>query len=122
MFLSGNRGRHAADPARIRHNAENAALAARDVLLGSPDALSTEDMALFVSNATAGNEWRRRAWPAYGMKESYPAAAREITVPVKVIVGQMDKLETLERVTKEVVEQLTELKVRQWLFLVARGI
>jgi pimeloyl-ACP methyl ester carboxylesterase len=69
----------------------------RNVL--SSSALSDETIKTLVEDMVKGNEFAKKAWPAYGMKEDILEDSRRINVPVLVIAGEYDRVEPPERFT-----------------------
>lgn len=76
----------------------------RNVLTSRP--LSEEVVQVLVSDMIKGNRFAREAWPEYGMGESILEEARGVEVPVLVVVGSEDRVETEERVRREVLAHL----------------
>ncbi|KAF7366772.1 Alpha/beta fold family hydrolase [Mycena sanguinolenta] len=87
---------------------ESAELALKYVLLGSD--VGAEELCLLVDDCVDGNDHARMAWPAYGVQDDYEAllADRSVNIPVAVVVGGLDKVETAERVDEKVVRVLKE--------------
>ncbi|KAF7343371.1 Alpha/beta fold family hydrolase [Mycena venus] len=84
---------------------ESAELALKYVLLGSD--VGADELRLLVDNCVEGSEHARTAWPKYGMQEDYEElVARGLKMPVAVVVGGLDKVETIERVNERVVQVL----------------
>ncbi|KAF7366770.1 Alpha/beta fold family hydrolase [Mycena sanguinolenta] len=85
---------------------ESAELVLKDVLLGSD--VGAEELRLLVDDCVDGNDHARMAWPAYGVQEDYEAllADGSVNIPVAVVVGGLDKVETAERVDEKVVRVL----------------
>lgn len=68
--------------------------------------LSDDDVKKLVEDIQLGNEGAKHAWPAYGMAEDYSKEISKIRVPVRVVAGALDKVETVERLRGEVVEKI----------------
>jgi len=83
---------------------EAAAFVVREVLTAG--GLQEEDVMMLVEDTQRGNEWARKAWPAYGMEADYSADLRNIAVPVKIVVAAQDKVEPVGRVRSEVQEKI----------------
>ncbi|KAG0648349.1 putative hydrolase [Hyphodiscus hymeniophilus] len=79
---------------------QSAEFVARNVL--SSTKLDDETIAMLVEDMTRGNEFAKAAWPNYAMAEDIVEVAKKIDVPILVIAGELDKVETLDRVKKEV--------------------
>ncbi|KAJ6613623.1 Alpha/Beta hydrolase protein [Mycena sp. CBHHK59/15] len=89
---------------------ESAELALTYVLLGSD--VGANELRLLVDDCVGGSEQARTAWPKYGTREDYEGLVfaengrAEIRIPVEVVVGGLDKIETAERVDERVVQVL----------------
>jgi len=59
-----------------------------------------------VDDCVRGSEHARLAWPKYGMQEDYEELAQGLKIPVVVVLGGPDKVETAERVNERVVQIL----------------
>lgn len=81
---------------------QGAELAARGVLLSSPQALGDELLKQVVGDMLRGSEHARAAWPSYAMGEDVVSLARRIRVPVLVVAAARDVVEPLDRVRREV--------------------
>ncbi|KAF5875623.1 putative hydrolase protein [Botrytis fragariae] len=66
------------------------------VLSSSP--LSEHVVNSLATNALAGNQYAKSAWPKYGIQENILEEARNIALPTLVFAGGDDRVETLERV------------------------
>ncbi|KAK7217562.1 hypothetical protein V2G26_005565 [Clonostachys chloroleuca] len=64
-----------------------------------------------VSDMLQGNEWAKKAWPTYGMGEDITAATTSIRCPVLVVAAGKDIVEPLERVKKEVCQNIQGAKL-----------
>ncbi|KAK5702373.1 hypothetical protein LTR17_022370 [Elasticomyces elasticus] len=89
-------------------NAASAEFVVRNVLLGRPDAVSDRVVGEIVADAIAGSEGARAAWPGYGMGEDFEDAVRGYWKYVLVLVGELDRVETEQSVTKRTVEVLLQ--------------
>ena len=78
-------------------SSQSAQFVVRNVLSGS--LLSSETIQELVEDMMRGNEFAKAAWPAYVMGEDIVNETRKIDVPVLVVVGEKDRVETVERVT-----------------------
>jgi 3-oxoadipate enol-lactonase len=83
---------------------EAAEFTVRNVL--SAGGLEDEEVKTLVEDTQRGNEWARKAWPAYGMGEDYSDNFRDIDVPVRIVVGALDIVEPAERVRTEVLDKI----------------
>ncbi|KAF8208118.1 Alpha/Beta hydrolase protein [Mycena galopus ATCC 62051] len=85
---------------------ESAELALKYVMLGSD--VGADEVRLLVDDCVGGNEHAKMAWPKYGTREDYEVllAAASLKIPVAVVVGSLDKIETAERVDEKVVRVL----------------
>jgi 3-oxoadipate enol-lactonase len=90
---------------------EAAEFVVRNVLTSSP--VSDQQVKSLVEDMLKGNEYAKKAWPAYAMGEDILEQVRGIRTKVLVIVGAKDKVEVLEKVRKEVLGNImgAELKV-----------
>jgi 3-oxoadipate enol-lactonase len=81
-------------------NHQSAEFVVRNVLSSSdvPD----EEVSALVEDMLKGNEFATKAWPAYAMAEDILAEASKITIPVLIVCGELDKVETIERSKVEV--------------------
>lgn len=80
-------------------------------VLATPDKLSESDMNLVVRDCLVGNQFAKSAWPSYGMQEDISQAVREALASrpglrASVLVGELDVVETKERVEAEVAQFL----------------
>ena len=55
-----------------------------------------------VADMLRGNEWARKAWPAYAMAEDISGIIASIPLPVLILAAKGDMVEPLERVKQEV--------------------
>jgi len=85
-------------------NPEVAAFVVREVM--SAGGLEEDDVKMLVEDTQLGNEWAKMAWPVYGMLEDYSAGLGNIDVSVRIVVGELDKLEPAERVRAQVLEKI----------------
>lgn len=83
---------------------EAARFVIREVLTAG--GLDEDDVRLLVEDTQRGNEWARKAWPAYGMGEDYSENLSNIQVPARILVGSLDKVEPVEKVQREVLEKI----------------
>lgn len=79
---------------------KSAEFVARNVL--SSGELSDEVITTVVEDMLKGNEFASKAWPAHGMTEDILTEVRRISLPVLVVGGELDKVETVERIKKEI--------------------
>lgn len=82
---------------------ESAESAIRGVLSAR---LSDDDVRTLVEDVKLGTAEAKRAWPTYGMAEDYSSEVSKIRVPVRVITGALDQVETVERASREVVGKI----------------
>lgn len=75
-------------------------------MLSEPHNLSRSDVALVVRDSLAGTEAAKAAWPHYGMAEAVSIGPERRGIPVIVLVGQQDRITTVEQVRTEVVDLL----------------
>ncbi|KAF7941566.1 hypothetical protein BELL_0330g00050 [Botrytis elliptica] len=68
------------------------------VLFSSP--FSEHVVSSLATNALAGNQYAKAAWPKYGMHENILEKVGNITSPTLVFAGGDDRVETVERVRK----------------------
>ncbi|RAL11800.1 alpha/beta fold hydrolase [Aspergillus homomorphus CBS 101889] len=88
-------------------------------VLGHLDRLSKEDMKMIVRDSLGGNPLAKMAWPLVGMAEDITADLKKVLLfsgrlqglRVRILVGEVDPVETKERVDQEVAS-----------FLAARGL
>jgi 3-oxoadipate enol-lactonase len=83
---------------------EAAEFVVRNVLTAT--VLGDEVVKELVEDMMRGNEWAKKAWPDYGMGEDILEDVEGVRLPVLVITGELDKVETVERVRREVLENL----------------
>ncbi|TVY52268.1 putative 2-succinyl-6-hydroxy-2,4-cyclohexadiene-1-carboxylate synthase, partial [Lachnellula cervina] len=81
-------------------SAESAEFVVRNVLTARP--LADETVRMLVEDMVRGNRCAREAWPGYGMGEDVLGDARRVAVPVLVVGGERDRVETVERLESEV--------------------
>jgi 3-oxoadipate enol-lactonase len=81
---------------------QSAEFVIRNVLTSK--SLSDATVQMLVQDMLKGNKFSREAWPDYGMGEDIVRDAEKITVPVLMIGGEKDRIETVEKVRKEVME------------------
>ncbi|KAH8660816.1 Alpha/Beta hydrolase protein [Tricladium varicosporioides] len=80
---------------------ESAEFVVRNVLTSS--LISSSTIQFLVQDMLSGNKYAKRAWPEYAMAEDISDEAKKVNVPVLVVVGEEDRVETVERVRKEVI-------------------
>lgn len=88
---------------------ESAEFVVRNVLSSSK--LSNEVVKILVEDMMKGNAFAKAAWPSYAMAEDILEDAKKIDVPVLVIAGREDRVETEERVRQEVVRNVKGSKL-----------
>lgn len=71
------------------------------------------DIDMIVRDSLAGNPLAKKAWPLYGMQEDVSESARKISISnasieVRVVVGDEDIVEPMDRVQSKVVPFLRE--------------
>lgn len=93
--------------------AQSAQFTFTNFLLSSEDAVSSATLTLLVEDAVKGSDFAKRAWPEYGSAEDYADSYKEITVPVKIVVGAEDRVETPEKVRREVFDKLTQAEKKE---------
>ncbi|KAM0264848.1 hypothetical protein ACHAPA_008097 [Fusarium lateritium] len=82
-------------------DASNAEFVVRNVL--TSETLSDEIVQTTVQDMLKGNASAKRGWPLYAMGEDILALAKDISVPLVVVVaGEKDKVEPVDRVEAEV--------------------
>ncbi|KAJ6565449.1 Alpha/Beta hydrolase protein [Mycena vulgaris] len=96
-------------PIRVYSSREAAERALREVVLGSD--VGAEEMRRLVDDGVGGSEQARMAWPKYGAREDYEHlvagnGVEGLKIPVAVVVGSLDKIETVERVDERVIQVL----------------
>jgi pimeloyl-ACP methyl ester carboxylesterase len=92
-------------------------------VLANPEKLSESDIDLVVRDSLVGNRFAKSAWPSYGMQEDISPAARKAlgSLPglrASVLLGELDVVETKERVEAEVVHFLRQSGVEVSLTIV----
>jgi len=85
-------------------SAESAGFVVENVLSASK--LPEEMVSSLVEDMLKGNEFAKKAWPAYAMGEEIVGQATEIKVPVLVIGGGRDIVEPVGRLEKEVLGRI----------------
>ncbi|KAI9740915.1 MAG: hypothetical protein M1818_004521 [Claussenomyces sp. TS43310] len=90
-------------------SAESSEFVARNVLTSSP--LSEDQVRMVVEDIMKGNEFAKRAWPAYAMVEDFSSETKEIRVPVLVIAGEFDRVEPVGRLQMEVVGNIARAEM-----------
>jgi pimeloyl-ACP methyl ester carboxylesterase len=80
-------------------------------VLANPEKLSESDIDLVIRDSLVGNRFAKSAWPSYGMQEDISPASRETLASrpglrASVLLGELDVVETKERVEAEVVHFL----------------
>ncbi|KAJ7145807.1 putative alpha/beta fold family hydrolase [Mycena epipterygia] len=89
---------------------ESAEVALTQVVLGSD--VGAEELRRLVDDCLGGSEQARMAWPTYGTQEDYEdlATGRSdvdgLKIPVAVVVGGLDIIETADRVDEKIVQIL----------------
>jgi 3-oxoadipate enol-lactonase len=83
---------------------QSAEFVVRNVLSSSK--LDDGVVSMLVEDMMKGNKFAKAAWPAYAMGEDIAEDAKRIDVPVLVIAGELDQVETVERVKSEVVRNV----------------
>ena len=58
-----------------------------------------------------GNEHARKAWPEYGMAEDISEVVKGVDCPVLVLAGEKDRVESKERLEKEVLGRLRQARM-----------
>lgn len=76
----------------------------RNVLTASK--IDEQDVKNLVDDMMRGNEFAKKAWPEYGMGEDVREQAKKISVPVVIVAGELDRVETVERVKGEVLPNI----------------
>ncbi|KAM3071933.1 hypothetical protein ACMFMF_007330 [Clarireedia jacksonii] len=99
---------------------ESATYTVTNILSSTP--LPPSTVSGLASEMVGANEHAKAAWPSYGMKEDYVAEASEIHVPTLVVVGGADKVETVERVSGEVLGNLRGVEGRKKKMRVLEGV
>jgi len=85
---------------------ESAEFVVRNVLSASP--LTDETIAMLVADIMKGNNYASMAWPVYAMLEDIVAEVKKSKVPVLVVAAELDKIEPIERLRSEVLENSVE--------------
>ena len=88
---------------------QSAEFVTRNILSSSK--LDVEIVDALVEDMIKGSEFAKAAWPAYGMAEDILDMAERIDVPVLVIAGELDRVETVERMRAEVLGNIREAKM-----------
>ncbi|KAJ7704482.1 Alpha/Beta hydrolase protein [Mycena rosella] len=88
---------------------ESVELVLRHVVLGSD--VGTDELRHLVNDFVGGREQAKLAWPKYAMMEDYGGLASKegvegLKIPIAVVVGGLDKIETAEGVDERVVQVL----------------
>lgn len=73
------------------------------VLTVNPD---EDGVKILIEDTQRGNQWARAAFLAYCMAEEYSAQLSKIEIPVRVMVGELNRVETVQNVGAEVVERI----------------
>jgi len=81
---------------------QSAEFVIRNVLSSSK--LDKKLVSMLVGDMMRGNDFAKAAWPAYGMAEDILTEAKKIDIPVLVIAAQEDRVETIEKLQKEVMK------------------
>ncbi|KAJ5197888.1 Alpha/Beta hydrolase protein [Penicillium cinerascens] len=84
-----------------------------DNVLANTANLTALDIDMIVRDSLAGNPLAKKAWPLYGMQEDVSESARKIStskvsIGVRVVVGNEDVVEPMDRVQSKVVSFLRE--------------
>ncbi|KAF7904039.1 hypothetical protein EAF00_001373 [Botryotinia globosa] len=98
---------------------EAATFVVAHVLSSSP--LAEHVVSTLATNALAGNQYAKAAWPKYGMQENILEKARNIALPTLVFAGGDDRVETVERV-KETLRNLSGVAEERKSLIVLDGI
>ncbi len=91
-----------------------ARLAVQYALLGRPDAVPEKKIDALAADISGGGEEAKQAWPEYGIGEDYRAVVEEavrahwhdVGLPVLVLTGSLDRVESTDRIQREVVNFL----------------
>ena len=80
-------------------------------VLANPEKLSQSDIDLVVHDSLGGHPFAKSAWPSYGMQEDISEGVRDALssrpgLRASVLVGELDVVETKERVEAAVVQFL----------------
>jgi 3-oxoadipate enol-lactonase len=78
----------------------------RNVLSASP--LPDEMIVMLATDIMKGNTYASAAWPVYAMLEDIVAEVKRSRVPVLVVAAELDKLEPIERLRSEALENFVE--------------
>jgi pimeloyl-ACP methyl ester carboxylesterase len=65
-----------------------------------------------VADMLRGNEWARKAWPAYAMAEDISGIIASIPFPILILAAEEDMVEPLERVKHEVCSRFPGAKLQ----------
>jgi 3-oxoadipate enol-lactonase len=98
---------------------ESAEFVVRNVLSASP--LPDSTVAMLVADIMKGNAYASAAWPVYAMLEDIVADVKEIRVPVLVVAAELDKLEPIERLRSEVLENLVLAEEKEMVVVKGSG-
>ena len=88
---------------------QSAEFVVRNVLSSSP--LNEKLVAMPVEDMMKANEFAKAAWPNYAMAEDILEDVKRISVPVLIIAGGVDRIETAERLTSEVLRNVEGAKM-----------
>ncbi|KAI0134349.1 Alpha/Beta hydrolase protein [Xylariales sp. AK1849] len=91
-------------------NTQSADLVVRNVLTATAPGDDVVDA--LVRDMLSGNQFAKAAWPAYAMGEDISALLDNINVPTLVVAAELDVVEPLGRVEKEVAGRLKNAKLR----------
>ncbi|KAF7955510.1 uncharacterized protein EAE97_000769 [Botrytis byssoidea] len=89
------------------------------VLSSSP--LAEHVVSTLATNALAGNQYAKAAWPKYGMQENILEKTRGIALPTLIFAGGNDRVEMVERV-KETLRTLSGVAEERKSLVVFDGI
>ncbi|TGO46317.1 hypothetical protein BOTNAR_0596g00070 [Botryotinia narcissicola] len=98
---------------------EAATFVVAHVLSSSP--LAEHVVSTLATNALAGNQYAKAAWPKYGMQENILEKTRGIALPTLIFAGGNDRVETVERV-KETLRTLSGVAEERKSLIVLDGI
>lgn len=97
----------------LAYESEDSVLWTVNNVLANPEKLSESDIDLVIHDSLVGNRFAKSAWPSYGMQEDITQAARNALASrpglrASVLLGELDIVETKERVEAEVVQFLRQ--------------
>jgi 3-oxoadipate enol-lactonase len=88
---------------------EAAEFVIRNVL--SSTTLADDDVKITVRDCMSGSDVATTAWPMYAAGEDISSEVGKINVPVLVLVGELNRVEPVERVRTEVVSRISGAKL-----------